>query len=272
MEGLQPVLPIGGANNCEGGWGNWGGSLIGGAIGGAVGSAWNGNRWNNGGCGGNCCGNQGNQFIMDTLTTMRTDVDSIGRDQLIQTTNLNSAMCEGFGRTIAAAQNIGAQLAQGQCRTEAAVLTTGLNGQIAQKDNTIFQLNATHANEIQAMRNVFELKSSIDNCCCQTQKAISDCCCETNRNIERQGCDTRAAIHAEGEATRALISQIDRERLLREMNSKDAKIAQLEAQQFNSALAAGTAQQTRNDMNAMLATIISHVTASRQTSSGGAAA
>lgn len=45
MEGLQPVLPIGGANNCEGGWGNWGGSL----IGGAVGSAWNGNRWNNGG-------------------------------------------------------------------------------------------------------------------------------------------------------------------------------------------------------------------------------
>lgn len=23
MEGLQPVLPIGGANNCEGGWGNW---------------------------------------------------------------------------------------------------------------------------------------------------------------------------------------------------------------------------------------------------------
>lgn len=82
----------------------------------------------------------------------------------------------------------------------------------------------------------------------------------------------RAAIHAEGEATRALISQIDRERLLREMNSKDAKIAQLEAQQFNSALAAGTAQQTRNDMNAMLSTIISHVTASRQTGSGSAAA
>lgn len=23
MEGLQPVLPIGGANNCEGGWGNY---------------------------------------------------------------------------------------------------------------------------------------------------------------------------------------------------------------------------------------------------------
>lgn len=39
MEGLQAVLPIGGSNNCEGGWGSWGGSLIGGAIGGAVGSA-----------------------------------------------------------------------------------------------------------------------------------------------------------------------------------------------------------------------------------------
>lgn len=272
MEGLQPVLPIGGANNCEGGWGNWGGSLIGGAIGGAVGSAWNGNRWNNGGCGGNCCGNQGNQFIMDTLTTMRTDVDSIGRDQLIQTTNFNSAMCEGFGRAISAVQGVGADLTTGQARTEAAVLTTGLQGQIQAKDNTIFGLQASHAAEVQGMRNTFDIVSSQKDCCCTTQRLIESCCCETNRNIERQGCDTRAAIHAEGEAARALISQIDRERLLREMNSKDAKIAQLEAQQFNSALAAGTAQQTRNDMNAMLATIISHVTASRQTSSGGAAA
>lgn len=269
MDGLQPTFDINGNNN---GWGDWGGALIGGAIGGAVGSAWNGNRWNNGGCGGGNCCNNGNQFIADTLTTMRTDVNSIGRDQLIQTTNLNSAMCEGFGRTIAAAQNIGAQLAQGQCRTEAAVLTTGLNGQIAQKDNTIFQLNATHANEVQAMRNTFELKSSIDNCCCQTQKAISDCCCETNRNIERQGCDTRAALHAEGEATRALISQIDRERLLREMNAKDAKIAQLEAQQFNSALAAGTSQQTRNDMQSMLTTILGHMAAFRTTTGSTAAA
>lgn len=269
MDGLQPTFDINGNNN---GWGDWGGALIGGAIGGAVGSAWNGNRWNNGGCGGGNCCNNGNQFIADTLTTMRTDVNSIGRDQLIQTTNLNSAMCEGFGRAISAVQGVGADLATGQARTEAAVLTTGLQGQIQAKDNTIFGLQASHAAEVQGMRNTFDIVSSQKDCCCATQRLIESCCCETNRNIERQGCDTRAALHAEGEATRALISQIDRERLLREMSAKDAKIAQLEAQQFNSALAAGTSQQTRNDMQSMLTTILGHMAAFRTTTGSTAAA
>lgn len=267
MDGLQPTFDINGNSD---GWGNWGGALIGGAIGGAVGSAWNGNRWNNGCGGGNCC-NNGTQFIADSLTTMRTDVNSIGRDQLIQTTNLNSAMCEGFGRAIAATQNTAAQLAAGQARTEAAVLTTGLQGQIQAKDNTIFGLQASHAAEVQGMRNTFDIVSSQKDCCCATQRLIESCCCETNRNIERQGCDTRAALHAEGEATRALISQIDRERLLREMNAKDAKIAQLEAQQFNSALAAGTAQQTRNDMQSMLTTILGHMAIKSGSNSAAAA-
>lgn len=265
MEGLQPTFDINGNNN---GWGDWGGALIGGAIGGAVGSAWNGNRWNNGGCGNNC----GDQFIMDTLTTMRTDINSVGRDQLMQTANLNSALCEGFGRAISAVQGVGADIAAGQARTEAAVLTTGLQGQIQAKDNTIFGLQASHAAEVQGMRNTFDIVSSQKDCCCATQRLIESCCCETNRNIERQGCDTRAALHAEGEATRALISQIDRERLLREMSGKDAKIAQLEAQQFNSALAAGTAQQTRNDMQSMLTTILGHMAAFRTTGTTPAAA
>ena len=38
MDGLQPTIDIGGNNN--GGWGNWGGALIGGAIGAAFGSGW----------------------------------------------------------------------------------------------------------------------------------------------------------------------------------------------------------------------------------------
>lgn len=62
MEGLQPTIDIG--------VGNWGGALIGGAIGGAVGSAWGrGGNWNNGNCcGGVCCGNNGNQYVMESLT------------------------------------------------------------------------------------------------------------------------------------------------------------------------------------------------------------
>lgn len=136
MEGLMPTFDVNGGNNCNDGWGNgaWG-ALVGGAIGGWAGSAWSGNnRWGNNGCGNGC----GDQYIMDTLTTMRTDVNSIGRDQLIQTTQLGQGLCQGFGGINAGIERLGATLGQGQCRTEAAVLTTGLNGQLQQKDNTIF--------------------------------------------------------------------------------------------------------------------------------------
>lgn len=159
---------------------------------------------------------------MDTLTTMRTDVNGIGRDQLIQTQQIGQGICQGFGGIATEIANLGSQLSQGQCRTEAAVLTTGLNGQIQQKDNTIAQLNAAHAVEMQGMRNTFDIVSS--------QK---DCCCTTNANIERQGrqtrevilaegCATRATIRDEQDKTRALISQLDREQLLRESAAKDA--------------------------------------------------
>lgn len=255
--GVQPVMDIGGNGDCNGGWGNgaWGG-LFGGAVGGAIGSAWGNNRNGNNGCCNNGCGDQ---YIMDSLTTMRSDVNSIGRDQLIQTTQLGQGICQGFGGINAGIERLGATLGQGQCRTEAAVLTTGLNGQIQQKDNTIFQLNASHAAEVQSMRNAYELKGSIDACCCATNANIERQGSQTREVLLSEGCATRAAIDRQGNETRALIAQLDRERLLRESAAKDAKIAQLEAQSFNSALAAGTAQQTRNDMNAMMTNIIGHM-------------
>lgn len=265
MEGLQPTFDINGNNN---GWGNGWGALVGGAVGGAVGAGWNRNNWNNGNCCNPCCNNGANQFLMDTLTTMRTDVDSIGRDQLMQVANLGSQLCEGFGRSISSVQNIAAQLAQGQSRTEAAVLTTGLQNQISQKDNVIAQLGATHANEVQGLRNTFDIVSSQKDCCCQTQRAIDKCCCETNANITQQGCDTRAAIHAEGEATRALLNQLDRERILRESCAKDARIAQLEAQTFNTGLQQSAMQQSRSDMQSMLSTILSAISATHTPSTG----
>lgn len=268
MEGLQPTFDINGNNN---GWGNGWGALVGGAVGGAVGAGWNrNNNWNNGNCCNPCCNNN-SQFLMDTLTTMRTDVDSIGRDQLMQVANLGSQLCEGFGRSISSMQNIAAQLAQGQSRTEAAVLTTSLNNQISQKDNVIAQLGAAHANEVQGLRNTFDIVSSQKDCCCQTQRAIDKCCCETNANITQQGCDTRAAIHAEGEATRALLNQLDRERILRESCAKDARIAQLEAQTFNTGLQQSAMQQSRSDMQSMLSTILSAISATHTPSTGTAA-
>ena len=260
MEGLQPTFDVNGNDN--GGWGNWGGALIGGAIGGAVGSAWNGNRWNTG-CGNGGCCNNGNQYVMDTLTTMRTDINSIGRDNLMQTAGVQSAMCQGFGGVNATVERtaLGNQItqAQGFAGLNTQILTGSMQGQLAAKDATITALNSSHATEIQGMRNTFELKSSIDGCCCATNANIKEQGCQTREVLLAEGCATRATIDRQGQETRALIAQHDRERLLRESAAKDAKIAQLEAQQFNTALAAGTQQQCRNDMQSMMANIIGHV-------------
>lgn len=83
---------------------------------------------------------------------------------------------------------------------------------------------------------------------------------------------TRATIRDEQDKTRALISQLDREQLLRESAAKDAKIAQLEAFQFNTALAAGNAQQTRNEMQGQTALILAALRDRTPASSGGASA
>lgn len=51
---------------------------------------------------------------MDTLTTMRTDVNGIGRDQLIQTQQIGQGICQGFGGIATEIANLGSQLSQGQ--------------------------------------------------------------------------------------------------------------------------------------------------------------
>ena len=265
MSGLVPTFDVSGNNgNCNGGWGNWGGALIGGAIGGAIGGSWRNNNGccNNGGCG--CNGNNGNGnalaglYLMDSLSSLRTDTASIGRDAMLQTFGLQNSNCQGFAGLNASVERVGAQLAQAQSRTEAAVLTASLQGQLGSKDATI-----------QGMRDTYDLKSSIDSCCCTTQRSIdalartvSDCCCET-----------RAAIHGEGEATRALISKYAYENLQEKLCDAKAKIGSLEAQQFASGLAAGYAQQGRNDLNNAVSSIIGHMAAFRTTpASGGGAA
>ena len=216
MEGLVPTFDVNGGNN--NGWGTGWGGLIGGAIGAAVGSGWNRNGWGNGGCGG--CGDQ---YIMDTLTTMRTDVNGIGREQLVQAANNAANMCTGFGTVNASIERVGAAAALAAARQEAATLTVGYQGQLAAKDNT------------------FEIVSS--------QK---DCCCGTQRLIEQEGCATRQAIHAEGEATRGLIAQIDREHLINKLNDAKAELAACGSREFATNLARQTQAETLTAINALL--------------------
>lgn len=216
-EGLQPTFDINGNNN--GGWGNWGGALIGGAIGGAFGSGWN-NNGRNGNCGNGC----GDQFIMDSLTTMRSDINGIGREQLVQAASNGANMCTGFGTVNASIERVGAAAALAAARQEAATLTVGYQGQLQAKDNT------------------FEIVSS--------QK---DCCCATQRLIEAEGCATRQAIHAEGEATRGLITQNEIQ-ALRDRNAiLEGQLAASNNQQFAVALASQTQKETLAAVQAMLA-------------------
>lgn len=219
MEGL--VYDVNGNNN-NNGWGNGWGALIGGAVGGAFGAGWNRNNgWNNGG--GNCGCNNGNEFIMDTLTTMRSDVNSIGREQLVQSASNVANMCTGFGETKAAVERIGAAAALAAARQEAATLTVGYQGQIAAKDNT------------------FQIVSS--------QK---DCCCATQRLIEQEGCATRQAIHSEGEATRALITQNEIQALRDRLATTEGQLAAVTNQQFATNLARTTQTETLAAVQAMI--------------------
>lgn len=253
MEGIVPTMDINRDNCCNNnnGWGNGWGAAIGGFAGAALGNGWNGG-WNRNGVGPAAFGET---FIMDSLSGARSDINAIGRDQLMQSASAQNAMCQGFGGVNAAVERVGASMAQGQSRMEAAVLTTGLTGQIEAKNNVIAEIGAQHAAEVQGLRNTYELKSSIDSCCCNTQRGID----AVKFTIAQEECATRGAIHEEGEKTRALMAQLDRERLLREMGAKDAKIVALEAQAFNSGLAANAAQQNRADLNSAVNTLLGHM-------------
>lgn len=219
-EGLQPTFDING-NNGNYGWGGAGGAFAGALVGSIFGNGGGWGGWGN--RGGNCGNGCGDQFIMDTLTTMRSDVNGIGREQLVQAANNGANMCTGFGTVNASIERVGAAAALAAARQEAATLTVGYQGQLQAKDNT------------------FEIVSS--------QK---DCCCATQRLIEQEGCATRQAIHAEGEATRGLITANEIQ-ALRDRNAVlEGQLAAVTNQQFAANLARQTQAETLTAINALL--------------------
>lgn len=205
MEGLMPTFDVNGNGNCNNGWGGAGGAFAGALVGSALfNGGWGGFGGGWGNRGGNCGGgNCGDQFIMDTLTTMRSDVNSIGREQLVQAASNNANMCTGFGTVNASIERVGAAQALAQCRTEAAVLEMGNQTQLQAKDNT------------------FAIVTS--------QK---DCCCETQRLIEREFCSLREATHAEGEATRAMITNNEMQALRDRNCDLKAELSACQQRQF----------------------------------------
>lgn len=221
MEGLMPTFDVNGGNNNGYGWGGAGGAFAGALVGSIFGNGWGGGWGNNrgGGCG---CGDQ---YIMDTLTTMRTDINSVGRDQLMEIANNNSNLCTGFGTVNASVERVGAAQALAAARQEAATLTVGYQGQLAAKDNT------------------FQIVSS--------QK---DCCCSTQRLIEQEGCATRQAIHAEGEATRALITQNEIQALRDKNCHLEASLAACNSREFATNLSAQAQANVIAAVRAMIPT------------------
>ncbi len=98
-------------------------------------------------------------------------------------------------------------------------------------------------------RDLFNMQTSNQACCCETQKEIlesrytnqlglqnlgqqmSSCCCETNRNIDsaradayKNTCEITTAIHNEAEATRALINANTMQELRDRLADRDREL------------------------------------------------
>ena len=249
MDSLVPIA--------TGGFGSGAGAAgVGGAIGGLIGS-WFGNGWGGGwgnrGWNGGCDGHgftagaelTSNAAIMNQLSSIQDTINSGTIADLQAQNAANMAMCQGFSgivnndnqntatinnttvqgfaglNTAVTSGNAGIQqsLCQGFSGLNTAVL-------VSSKDNALLNCQSTGA----------------------ITKAISDCCCETQRTTM-----------SEAAATRSLVSQIERDELLRELSDAKCKISSLESQQFTSAQIAAQSNQLRAEMNANTSNIIQHM-------------
>lgn len=112
-----------------------------------------------------------------------------------------------------------------------------------------FDRQDVNVNDEFIKRDLFNMQTSNQACCCETQKEIlesrytnqlglqnlgqqmSSCCCETNRNIDsvraddyKNTCEITTAIHAEGEATRALINANTMQELRDRLADRDREL------------------------------------------------
>lgn len=232
------VLPVGGGGGFFGG-GSGLAAFAGGALGsllfnGGLGYGFGGGR---SGCGGGYGGSGGPIIVnsgsdrgghcssaeLDALSGIQTSINGVGLSVIQGQNASNLAACQGFSGVVASNDRNTAQLQNS--------MNQGFNGL-----NTVVQGG----------------NAAIQQTLCQgfngVQSSIAECCCKT-----------QTAIHAEGEATRSLMSQLDRERLLRESSAKDAKIAALESQAFIAAsqTAQNAAfQQAINQQSAQFARVL----------------
>lgn len=263
MDALFPVA--------TGGWGGFGGGAgsagIGGAIGGLIGSwlgngmGWGGGRGGYGGygLGGNipvavsscsCDSNRGHgyygeAFFANQLSSIQDGITSAAVADLQGQNATNMALCQGFSGVVNGANQNTASLNNTMVQGFA-----GLNTAVTSGDAGIQQSLCQGFNGV----NTAVLTSSKDNALlnCQSTgaitKAIGDCCCETQRTTM-----------SEGSATRSLVSQIERDGLLRELNDAKCQISSLKSQQFTSEAIQAQTNQIRNEMNMNTANLIRHM-------------
>lgn len=247
MESLMPIA--------TGGMGFGGSAGIGGAIGGFIGSlfgnGFGGNSWGGDarhtpvvveGMGG--AGLAANAAL-DDLSAIQTSINGLGLSMVQGQNASNMALCQGFSGVTASATNNSNMLlnalSQGFSGVNNSVVTGnaslqsslcqgfgGLSTQVlsSSKDNALLSCQSTNA-----------ITSSIDNCCCTTQKTIM----------------------AEGCATRELIKDVQTQGLRDQLCDAKSKISQLESQGFTSQAVANLGAQMRGEMAANTHAVIQHV-------------
>lgn len=248
---MDSLIPVATGSFCSG----MGAAGVGGAIGGLIGS-WFGNGWNGGwggrgyGCGPVVVGEAGvgrcaENTVLNQLDSIQEGLTRNAISELQGQNTTNMAMCQGFSGVISNANQNTATLnntsVQGFAGLNTAITSgnaavqqslcqgfAGLNTAVlvSSKDNALLNCQSTST-----------LKSAIDECCCTTQKTVA----------------------AEGSATRNLMSQIERDELLRELSDAKCKISSLENRQFTSAAIAAQTNQLRSEMASNTATMIQHM-------------
>lgn len=247
MDSLIPVA--------TGGLGSGAGAAgVGGAIGGLIGS-WFGNGWN-GGWGGRGYGCDGHGFtagaeltsnaaIMNQLSSIQDTINSGTVADLQAQNATNMAMCQGFSGVVNNANQNMSTL-----NNTAVQGFAGLNTAVSSGNAGIQQSLCQGFSGLNTAVLVSSKDNALLNCesTSAVKSAISDCCCNTQRTIM-----------SESAATRSLVSQIERDELLRELADAKCKLSSLENQQFTSAQIAAQSNQLRSEMNANTANIIQHM-------------
>lgn len=244
--------------NSECGWGEalpaFGGALFGSWLSNGFGfGPWGGNRMGMGGVD-SPSGAAAESMVLDGINNITAQLGNVNTTLLNSQASQNQTLCQGFSGINDAVRDTSANTAQ--------ILSRGFS-------DIGYLVNSTASQtRFENMSNFNGLQSSVDRCCCETQKSLAT----GFGNLALENCQNTGkivnAITSEGCATRALINQNYINELQTQLCDAKSKIGALESQAFTAGALANQSQVFDAKLANAVGTIITHCKASGTTTSG----